>query len=261
MKEFQKYKKRGAYHWEQISKHPVKRNSFVLARYLNVVHLLENTLGTLENKRILDVGCGDGVLTYFLAKKGAITAGIDLSEIAIEFAKSKLKKFNIDFKVGSAYTLPYNDNSFDAVVSSDVIEHLEDVNSYLLELKRVTKKGGGIIISTPIRYTAIPLDNEHVVEWFTEEFKEVITRIFPHSQFYCSHPLVWKELYEVNIFGKPYFRVIINLMSFLRNPFCGFKSRFKLYALQYSVSRKVEGEERGEGRRLKGEERSVRSER
>ena len=41
-------------------------------------------------------------------------------------------------------------------------------------------------------------------------------------------------------------------MSFLRNPFCGFKSRFKLYALQYSVSRKVEGEERGDGLAIDG---------
>jgi len=141
VREFQKYKTRGAYHWEQIGNHLLKRNIFVLGRYKNMVELVNNE--KVKGKKLLDIGCGDGVLSYLFAKEGYEVSGIDYSDIAIEFAKEKTKNLNIDFRQGSAYELPFEDNSFDIVVSSDVIEHLEDMPLYLSEIKRVVKRGGG----------------------------------------------------------------------------------------------------------------------
>jgi len=237
VREFQKYKTRGAYHWEQISKHFLKRNAFVLARYKNVIHLLKNELVSLKDKKILDVGCGDGVLSYLLAQEGAIVSGIDYSDIAIEFAKEKTERLDINFVQGSAYELPYKDSTFDAVVSSDVIEHLEDVSLYLSEIDRVVGSEGVVIISTPIKCTEYPLDKEHVVEWFEDEFKIVIEEKFQNSEYYYSHPIALQEIYEATYFGKVWGRVFINLYSILDNPFEHFKSRFKYMALQYSVSK------------------------
>jgi len=237
VREFNKYKTRGAYHWEQISKHYLKRNAFVLGRYKNVINLLKRELGSLDNKKILDVGCGDGVLSFLLAKEDAKVSGIDYSDIAIEFAKEKTKQLKIDFRQGSAYELPFEDNCFDAVVSSDVIEHLEDVPQYLSEINRVCKDGAKIIISTPVKYTEYPLDKEHVVEWFEDEFKTVIEKEFKSSNYFYSHPLSIQEIYEAKFLGKVWGRVFINLYSMLSNPFQGFQTRFKHKALQYSVSK------------------------
>lgn len=231
--EFEKYQTRGAYHWEQIGKHPFRRNAFVVGRYRNVITLLEDALGTpLKGKKVLDVGCGDGALSYLLARKGVIVSGIDNQEIAIRFARQKTKGINIDFKVGSAYELPWGVGTFDAVVSSDVIEHLQDTTRYLEEIKRVTKVGGAVVISTPIRFTEEPLDKMHVIEWFPSEFKQIIEEVFPKSRYLNSHPVFWFEMINRN----RYYKLMVNLFSLIRNPFESFNTKFYCYALQYSIS-------------------------
>jgi len=237
VREFQKYKSRGAYHWEQIGIHPLKRNIFVLARYKNMIELAKNAVDNISNKKILDIGCGDGVLSYLFAKEGGIVSGVDYSDIAIKFAKEKTKNYNIDFRQGSAYKLPFKDHSFDIIYSSDVIEHLEDVSAYLSEMKRVAKKGAIIIISTPIKYTEYPLDKEHVVEWFQDEYKLLIDTHLNETKYYYSHPLALEDFYQRVIFKKQWIRLFMNIYSFFSNPFLGFKSHFKYKALQYSVSK------------------------
>jgi ubiquinone biosynthesis O-methyltransferase len=239
VREFQKYKTRGAYHWEQISNNLLRRNTFILGRYNNVINLLKNKIGSLNGKKILDVGCGDGVLSYLVAKQGAEVSGIGYSDIAIEFAKEKSKRLKIDFKQGSAYELPFKDNSFDAVISSDVIEHLEDVPTYLSEINRVCKNGGTVVITTPIKYTEIPLDPEHVIEWFPNEFKNVISSQFKSCEFKQSHSLVLHEIIQAQLLGKRWYNLIFNILSFIHNPFDGFINKFKQNVLQYAVIKVV----------------------
>jgi ubiquinone biosynthesis O-methyltransferase len=238
VREFQKYKTRGAYHWEQISLNPRKRNSFVLGRYQNMFQLVQKEID-IKNKKLLDIGCGDGVLSYLFAKEGAKVTGIDYSDIAIEFGKEKIKSKNldIDFKQGSAYELPYKDNSFDIIVSSDVIEHLEDVPKYLSEINRVVKNGGIVVISTPIKFTEYPLDKEHVIEWFPNEFKQVIEKQFNKTQYSYSHPLTLEQIYQTTYFGKQLSKILFNIVSLFKNPFVGFNSKFQYLMLQYSVSK------------------------
>lgn len=235
IREFQKYKKRGAYHWDQIGKNIFKRNTFVLGRYNNMLTLVKSRVPYLKDKKILDVGCGDGVLSYLFAKDGATVSGIDYSSLAIAFAKEKTEDFDINFQQASAYELPFEESSFDVVISSDVIEHLEEVSKYLLEIKRVIKDEGIVVISTPIRFTEYPLDKEHVVEWFPDEFKEVILSEFQDVSFYYSHSLVGHEFIQKTLFGKSWYKVFFNLVSFFYNPFDGFNVGFKHKVLQYAV--------------------------
>jgi ubiquinone/menaquinone biosynthesis C-methylase UbiE len=106
-----------------------------------MINLAKNEID-IKGKKLLDVGCGDGVLSYLFVKEGAKVCGIDYSDIAVKLAKEKTKNIGIEFKQGSAYELPYEDNFFDIVVSSDVIEHLEDMPKYLSEINRVVENGG-----------------------------------------------------------------------------------------------------------------------
>ena len=121
---FLKYKQRGAYHWDQISKNPLKSNAFVKGRYLKCIELLEN-ISELKNKTILDFGCGDGALAYLLWKKGAKVYGVDNSEIAIKYAIEKHKQHKTDchFELTN-YETVFEDNFFDFVICTDVIEHV-----------------------------------------------------------------------------------------------------------------------------------------
>lgn len=233
--EFTKYKTQGAYHWDLVSLHPTKRDPFLLGRYRNVIFLMKKKISSLKGKKILDLGCGDGVLSYMLAKERAIVSGVDSSDVAIAYAKEKTKKMQIEFRKANVYELPFDDNEFDAVVSSDVIEHLQDVNQYLKEIKRVTKKGGIIVLSTPIKLTEEPLDKMHVVEWFTKEYINILSKYFEKTDFYTSHPVFWMEA----MLHSKYSRLMVNLISYFKNPFEKINSKFTLMALQYSISENI----------------------
>jgi 2-polyprenyl-3-methyl-5-hydroxy-6-metoxy-1,4-benzoquinol methylase len=234
--EFSKYKTRGAYHWEQIERNPRRRNAFVASRYEMCLRLwVRAAKGGMKGKSILDLGCGDGVLTYLLDRKGVKAHGIDVSSLAIELARDKHKEngSSATFSVASGYDTGLPESSLDGVISSDVIEHVQDPDLFLAEIKRVLKPGGVGIVSTPVRVTEFPLDPNHVVEWFPEEFKGVIESFFPGSSYALSHPVFWMELFEKSHRA----RTLINLLSQVRNPFYA-NTGWKYFSLQYAIVRK-----------------------
>ena len=135
---FDKYKKRGAYHWQGIGKNIFYSNAFLKARYQMVL----NKIPLFKNKeKVIDIGCGDGALSYLIkTKKGGQISGIDPSPEAIKIVKNKFSKLNIknySFKTGSGYKLPFKSNSFDYAVLADVIEHVNQPKKILKEVKRV----------------------------------------------------------------------------------------------------------------------------
>lgn len=93
----------------------------------------------INPKTCLDVGCGTGRLVKALRSFGIDAYGIDFSQDAIDLADDSVKSF---LKVGSISNLPYKDNEFDAVVSFDVLEHMEraDIRKAVNEAIRVSRK-------------------------------------------------------------------------------------------------------------------------
>jgi len=101
--------------------------------------------------RVLDAGCGEGVLSVMLVQRGAIVTGCDLSTPNIENARRYAKEAGLDsieFMVADLEQIPFADNSFDLVVSSHVLEHLPDFDQGLREIMRVTKKRAVMAIPT-----------------------------------------------------------------------------------------------------------------
>ncbi len=76
--------------------------------------------------RVLDLGCGSGWLSVFLAREGFKVTGIDVADHALELGRqwAAMEDLKIQFDVGDLGELPYPDNSFDAVVANSIIEHL-----------------------------------------------------------------------------------------------------------------------------------------
>jgi len=225
---FSKYQKRGAYHWNQIGNHPIKSNAFVKARYNKCVDLLKGHVETTS--KILDLGCGDGVLSYLLYRAGFKVTGIDVDELGINLAikQHNKRKTSCIFSCMSSSELP--DSSFDAIVCSDVIEHVDDAHQLIGDIQRILKPGGVAIISTPIRITEKVLDPEHVVEWFPTEFEKLFSGF--DVQFCTSHPVGLMEM-----MNWKWSRAMINLITIVTNPFY-WKKNFRLFALQFACMHK-----------------------
>lgn len=122
-----------------------------LRRYAHLAQYHAVACHAKEGMRVLDAGCGEGVLSVMMALQGAEVTGIDLSAPNINAAKEYAKESgvnSIEFAVGDAEHLPFPDNSFDLVVSSHVLEHLPDFDKGLFEVMRVTKKRAVIAIPT-----------------------------------------------------------------------------------------------------------------
>ncbi len=102
--------------------------------------------------RILDVGCGDGAtLLHLGAPEGAV--GVDLFEDKLAYARRNVP--GCEFRVGSAYELPFDDRAFDQVLVRDLIHHLETPARFLDECARVLAPGGRVDVLEPCRYNPL----------------------------------------------------------------------------------------------------------
>ncbi|HYJ67240.1 MAG TPA: bifunctional 2-polyprenyl-6-hydroxyphenol methylase/3-demethylubiquinol 3-O-methyltransferase UbiG [Nocardioidaceae bacterium] len=102
---------------------------------------------------LLDIGCGGGLIAEEFARMGFPVSGLDLSSGSIATARehAQAQGYQIDYTVGGAESLPYDDGSFGVVTCCDVIEHVTDVDRVLSEASRVLRPGGVFLYDTPNR--------------------------------------------------------------------------------------------------------------
>ena len=79
----------------------------------------------VQDKRVLDLACGEGYGSYLLARRAAAVVGIDIDKQTVKHARNKYLKSNLDFKVGSITDIPIEGNNvFDVVVCFEALEHV-----------------------------------------------------------------------------------------------------------------------------------------
>jgi 2-polyprenyl-3-methyl-5-hydroxy-6-metoxy-1,4-benzoquinol methylase len=98
--------------------------------------------------KVLDLGCGGGQFTQAISEAGYETSGADISERSLDLARKRFPGGHF-FLLNPEGTIPSPDEIYAAVWCSEVIEHILDVNSFLLEIRRVLKPGGVLILTTP----------------------------------------------------------------------------------------------------------------
>ncbi|MBI2105972.1 methyltransferase domain-containing protein [Candidatus Woesearchaeota archaeon] len=126
-----KYHNLEAFHWWFVSRRDI------------ILRLIKNFP---PNYKILDLGCSGGILLKEIIKRGfSDVIGIDLDKSAIDLAK----KQGINAIIADATKTNFKDETFDLIIASDILEHLEDDNKALNEWNRTLKKSGKIIIFVP----------------------------------------------------------------------------------------------------------------
>ncbi|OBQ39352.1 MAG: methyltransferase [Anabaena sp. MDT14b] len=102
-----------------------------------------------QKLRILDIGCGNGSLSNFLAQQGYEVVGVEESESGVQLANETFP--NCHFIQGSIYNLPYSEigNQFDIVLAAEVIEHLFYPKELARSAKKLLKPNGRLIMTTP----------------------------------------------------------------------------------------------------------------
>jgi len=102
-----------------------------------------------KSATVLDVGCGNGIISRGIGQHGYIVYGIDISEKAIEKAKSLTNLPNVSFDVISAEQLVADGKKYDAVVCSEVLEHLNQPEKLLNTLYKSLTENGILIVTVP----------------------------------------------------------------------------------------------------------------
>lgn len=103
---------------------------------------LDVVLPRCKDQRVLEVGCGTGLILEHLAKHAQRAVGVDLSPGMLQSAHRR----GLQVAVGSATQLPFADNSFDLVCSFKVLAHVPDIRAALSEIARVTRPGGQMVL-------------------------------------------------------------------------------------------------------------------
>lgn len=164
-------------------------------RYLSIAQLI-------TNKRVLEIGCGEGYGTRILANEAVEVTAVDIDSDAVRHASLVHKRPNCVFEVASALDLPYQNAAFDAVVSFEVLEHLpkDSHDRFLSEIQRVLTPAGLAVISTPdhSRTTEWPPNPYHLGELTAEEFSSLLDRYFLQVQPY------FQEINAASMIWKPY---------------------------------------------------------
>ncbi len=145
------------------------RISYIKNNILNSLKL-KNKKKPLKNIKILDIGCGGGLLSEPMSRLGANVVGVDASEKNINIAKLHAKKNNLNIRYYCTSPESFKTNiKFDVILNMEIIEHVEDVDFFLDSCAKLLKKNGIMFVATLNKtlksYLFAILGAEYILRW------------------------------------------------------------------------------------------------
>jgi 2-polyprenyl-6-hydroxyphenyl methylase / 3-demethylubiquinone-9 3-methyltransferase len=121
--------------------------------------------------RMLDIGCGGGILSESMARLGAQVTGIDITEKNLQVARlhAQWSGLEIDYRLESVEQLAEEGTQFDVVLNMEVVEHVEHLHDFLADCARLARPGGVMVVSsinrTPAAWVMAILGAERILRW------------------------------------------------------------------------------------------------
>jgi len=186
-KEIDKFSKIADEWWDPEGKFkPLHKFNPTRIKYIkeNIINnfKLKNKSKPLSGIKILDIGCGGGLLSEPMSRMGANVTGIDASDKNIKIAKlhSKKNKLKINYLCSSPEKLKI-EKKFDVILNMEIVEHVEDVDFFLKSCSKLLKKNGLMFVATINKtlksYVFAILGAEYVLRWLpigTHEWEKFV---------------------------------------------------------------------------------------
>ena len=187
-KEIEKFSKIAEEWWDPNGKfkplhkfNPI-RISYIKENIINTFNLKNKKDNPLSEIKILDVGCGGGLLSEPLSRLGAEVIGIDASDKNIKIAKLHAKKSNLNIKYFCSSPEKFKiKNEFDVILNMEIVEHVEDVDFFLKSCSKLLKKDGIMFVATLNKtlksYLFAIIGAEYILKWLpigTHEWEKFV---------------------------------------------------------------------------------------
>ena len=174
-KEIEKFSKIAEEWWNPEGKFkPLHKFNPIRISYIkeNVIQTfkLDHNKTPLKNIKILDIGCGGGLLSEPMCRLGAKVTGIDASDKNIKIAKLHSKKNNLQIDYFCSSPEKFNtEDKFDVILNMEIVEHVEDVNFFLKSCSKLLKKNGIMFVATLNKtlksYIFAIVGAEYILRW------------------------------------------------------------------------------------------------
>lgn len=153
----------------------------------------------VAGKTVLDIASGEGYGSAMLAQTAHKVIGVDISQEAVSHAQAKYQAENLEFRTGSCSAMPLDDASVDVVVSFETIEHHNEHEAMMREIKRVLRPGGVVVISCPDKLESSDKPSYsnpyHVRELYRDEFKKLLGLHFKKHSIYGQRVVYGSALF------------------------------------------------------------------
>src|SRR5262249_46369993 len=155
-----------------------------------------------RGKTVLDLASGEGYGANLLAEVATKVVGVDIAQEAVEHARHKYRRGNLEFICGSITSVPIvEDHTFDLIVCFEAIEHIDAHETLLGEVLRLLKPEGVLIVSTPnkpIYDQANADENEfHVKELELDEFRHLLETRFTYVRYLGQRVFAQSSLWPI----------------------------------------------------------------